>query len=173
MNKLTIPSIIVLIIVAGAILFFQGCDDASLLHDRQNVNEAGFLTISGAVLFDEKGNEIILHGVTVDPFPYFGFKGEDYTGVYAIEKINGFNKNLYSAYLTEQDMAQMKELGVNVMRKQISFYHLAAGPYQYNDGVLQQLDYLLNISSKYGIYVIPSLTDAAQNSEQQLAHLRK
>lgn len=168
--KLTIPDIIVLIIAAGAIPFFQGCDGASPLHDHQNVNEIGFLAISGANLFDEKGNEIILRGVDAGPFPYFSFKGEDYKGVYSTEKINGFNKNLYSAYLTEQDMIKTKEMGVNVIRAHISFYDLEVEPYKYNEGALWQLDYLLNLSSKYGIYVIPVMSDAAQNSEQQLAH---
>lgn len=170
-QKYWLSVILVLAIIGLMIAGINYCQGyTQQTNAPQKPSSTNFLRVKGDKIIDEKGNEIILRGIDVDPFEYYSFKGEENKDVYTLERINQFNLNLYKTFITEEDIRAMKNLGANVIRKQISFYHLEIEPYKYNDGVLAQLDYLINISSRNGIYVIPSLTAAAQNSEQMLAH---
>jgi len=125
-----------------------------------------FLHIENGKVTGKSGSEILLRGICLDPFPFWSFK-ETPNHPYGLERINQFNSALYTHYLTEADIQEIKKMGVNVVRKQVSFYALETAPYQYNEGVLQQIDHLIEIAYPKGIYIIPALTDAAQNSAQQ------
>lgn len=124
------------------------------------------LHIENGKVLNSSGNAIFLRGLCLDPFPFWSFK-ETPNHPYTLERINLFNRSLYEHYLTEADIQEIKNMGVNVVRKQISFYALELAPYQYNEGVLHQIDHLIEIAYPNGIYVIPALTDAAQNSRQK------
>jgi len=149
------------ILIASIVLFSSGFDKPR----QQKPASRGFLHVEGKRVVDEKGNEIFLRGFAIDPFRYSSFKEFPYK--YSLEEINHFNSELFKRYITEDDIKDMKSMGANVVRKQISFYALEIEPYKYNDGVLKDIDDLIERSYKHGVYVIISLTAAAQNSKQK------
>ena len=126
----------------------------------------GFLHTEGNKIVDSEGNRVFLRGINLNPFYFQSFK-ETPDSPYSPEEINEFNRDMFTHYITEEDYTTLNNMGVNVVRKQVSFYALETSPYQYNDGVLQYLDHLVEMGTRYGIYVIISLTDAAQNTKQQ------
>jgi hypothetical protein len=139
----------------------SGCKGAPSSQDL-----TGFLHAEGSKVVNSEGNVVFLRGIDLDPFPFWSFK-EIPDSPYSTEEINEFNHALFTRYITEEDFQTLSNMGVNVIRKQVSFYALETAPYQYNDAVLQQIDHLVELGARYGIYVVFSLTDAAQNTKQQ------
>jgi len=154
-----ISAIAILIFVIGYVIYSN--------YQNNNIQESSgnFLHVEGNKVIDENNNEIFLRGFAIDPFGYRSFK--ETPGKYSQEQINQFNSDIFQSYLSEEDIKEMRDMGSNVVRKQISFYALEIEPYKYNDGVLEVIDDLINRSYKHGVYVIISLTNAAQNTKQQ------
>jgi beta-galactosidase len=57
----------------------------------------------------------------------------------------------------EADFAKMHELGYNVVRIDMMWAWFEPRPGDYNPTAFQQLDYLVSLGHKYGIYIHPSL----------------
>ena len=131
---------------------------------NQNIQK-GFIHVIGDKLIDEQGHEIFLRGFAIDPFSYQKFKKA--SNPYSKEQIFQFNKDKFKYFISEDDIINIRKMGCNVIRKQIHFYDCEIAPYKYDDNILQVFDELIERSYKHGVYVIISLTQAAQNSKQQ------
>ena len=149
----------------GAILLLiaSACREFSPSEPANSTN--GFLHTNGTQIVDEDGASVTLRGINLEPFPFWSFKDIS-ASPYSQEEINAFNLALLNHYITDDDFRILSSMGVNVVRKQISFYSLETAPYKYNDGVLKQIDYLIDLGRRFDIQIIISLTNAAQNTAQ-------
>lgn len=125
----------------------------------------GFLHAEGTQIIDEEGKAVNLRGINLEPFPFWSYR-EMSVSPYSEEEINAYNLALLKHYITDDDFRVLSGMGVNVVRKQVSFYSLEIAPYLYNEGVVKQIDYLIDLGRRFNIRIIVSLTNAAQNSAQ-------
>lgn len=175
---LTVGSFIALIITILILLLIIGLSINSTKHDEKNiVNNSGFVKAYKNSLYDGKGNKIVFKGVNLGNW----FIQEPWMTVSAIngsfdnmfgyiqrDSIEAFKNNpnlnklevealkqLYiETYIKENDFKILKDLGINIVRVNFTCYNATKNGYDIDPSFFNKLDWIIELASKYGLYVI-------------------
>ena len=125
------------------------------------------LRVDGKYIVDEQGKEVVLIGYNVGNWMMMenfmlGYAGTEQEFRAAIKKYAGeenyeyFFDRYYEYFLGEKDIQFMREIGMNCIRVPFNYrcFESDNAPGKYNMKALAQMDRLVNICKKHGMYVI-------------------
>ena len=136
---------------------------------QNNLEPLTYLSVRGNKILNQNGKEIKLRGVHYDCFYVLPKKVNDAIKRFG-EDPDEWNVKLSKYFFTENDIAQLKNLCVNVVRLEFRLWEIEKKPYSYSRTSLAHLDETIAKLGKNGIYVILDLHAAGQN---RLKHNRE
>ena len=130
---------------------------------KKNMEPLTYLSVRDSKIINQKGKEIRLRGVHYDCFYVLPKKINDALKRFG-ENPDKWNIELSKYFFTDNDIAQLKNLGINVVRLELRLWEIEKKPYIYSQTALAHLDDTIARLGQNGIYVIIDLHAAGQNS---------
>ncbi len=126
-----------------------------LICNCQRSCDISFLSVSGNILVNEKGEEVRLRGVQLD---FGSARGDINFIIESDDRQNDFFDEMLDYVITEDDFADLKSMGANSARFSLNTYmDFETEPFIYSQENFERLDRVIAWAEEYNIYLILSM----------------